>query len=96
MKWTLAYKPDARDRLARLLDGADPAVILAVARLHAVLENCPRSAGESRETGERIAFDGPLVLDYELDETEREVRVTDVRRTDRWPDDDPDGPDDVA
>lgn len=95
MTWALTYDPAARAKLAAVLQGADPAVVLSVARLHAVLENCPRSVGESREASRRVAFDGPVGIDYELDEPAREVRVTDVRRTDRGADDGPEEPSDA-
>lgn len=95
MKWTLTWEPDADDRLTDLLAGADARVILAVARLAAVLETCPRSFGESRDPGRRYGFESPLGVWYALDEAARGVRVLDIKRIDRRPEgEDANDPDD--
>lgn len=96
MKWTLTWDPEADDRLTDLLAGADGRVILAVARVAAVLETCPRSFGESRDAGRRYGFEPPLAVWYALDEAAREVRVLDIKRVDRRSDgDEPVAPDDA-
>jgi hypothetical protein len=88
MRWKLVWGDLANERQADLLAGADVRVILAVSRVVAVLEHCPRSFGESRAPGERYGFELPLGVRYEIDEAERVVRVMNVWRVSRGPGDD--------
>ena len=95
MIWELVYTDDARGQLTELLARADAVVILAAARANAVLMYCPRSFGESRDTGERLGFELPLAVRYEIDDARREVRVLGVKRVDHPADgDEPADPED--
>lgn len=97
MTYRVVWVRGTRGRLAGLLAGADPRVILAAARVTAVLEHCPRSFGESRPAGRRIGFVPPLAVEFEIDDGGQVARVFEVRSTDRSPGgDDPADPDDAA
>lgn len=91
MRYRVDWVLDTRERLADLLAGGDPRIILAAARLDAILGTCPRSFGESRGDAPRNGFALPLGVWYEFDQDERVVRVLNVWRTDRrGPGDEPD------
>jgi hypothetical protein len=69
MKWTVTYRPSARDELATIwMDATDRnAVSVAAEELEAHLKNDPLRAGESRGGKRRLLIEPPLALDYEAD-----------------------------
>ncbi|MBX9624386.1 MAG: hypothetical protein K2X82_11310 [Gemmataceae bacterium] len=85
MRYRVEWVSGSWERLTDLLAGADPRVVLAAARLAAVLGTCPRSFGESRGDDPRAGFELPLGVWYEIDEPAGVVRVVRVWSVDRWP-----------
>ena len=90
-RWRLKYEPKAeRTMLALWLDARDRAAITeASADVDATLAADPRDVGESRLAFEdatgfradvRVAFFGPLKVDFAFSEAKREVTVTSVAR----------------
>lgn len=96
MSYRVDWVSGSRERLTDLLAGADPRVILAAARLAAVLGTCPKSFGESRGDAPRNGFELPLGVWYVIDDAERVVRVLNVWRIDRRRGDGPDDAGDPA
>lgn len=61
--------PDARDEITQAADGVDR-----------LLRTAPDEQGESRDNDRRILFIPPLVVIYRVDESNRTVRILQIRR----------------
>ncbi len=57
------------------------AITTAANRIDEQLSYDPHNQGESRDGRFRILFEPPLVVDYEIDDAKREVKVLRIRRT---------------
>jgi hypothetical protein len=77
MKWTVLWKQAVELEPARLWTDSDDrqAVSLAADRIDAALRSDPNSQGESRSGGGRVAFEPPLVVQFEVNEGDRIVNV---------------------
>lgn len=75
MTWDLVWDEPAKEQVDELLAGGDPDMVLALARVGAVLRYCPGSFGESRGGDPRVGFEPPLGVRYEVDYGWHEVRV---------------------
>jgi hypothetical protein len=77
MKWTVIYRPDAANELARIwLDAIDrQAIANAANSIDRQLAMAPLVVGESREGNSRILFESPLTVFYDVDEQDRQVTV---------------------
>jgi hypothetical protein len=76
MSFTVEWSKEAEDELARIwLNAADrQAVTDAARKIDAVLRVRPASSGESRDPGQRVVFELPLAVLYELSD-KRLVKV---------------------
>ena len=81
MNYTVIWMPAPERRLIEIwTDASDRnAVTSAVSTIDGLLAKRPFSVGESRNESERILFERPLVVDYEVFEDDRQVRVVAVR-----------------
>jgi hypothetical protein len=84
MTWTVTWKPRPEQALARLwTDASDRATVSAAANaIDAALARDPEGVGEGREGNDRILFEPPLAVLYEVDPGDRKVTVFSVWR---WP-----------
>ena len=75
--------PVAESQLAEIwTDAADQAdVTRAADRIDALLAHTPATVGESRTPGERVLFEPPLVVTYEIVEDDKRVNVLRVTHT---------------
>jgi hypothetical protein len=79
--YTVRWRRGARDQLAAAwLAAADLSALTAAAnRVDRQLERDPLACGESRSGIERVMFEGPLVIAFEVYEARLKVVVLDVR-----------------
>jgi hypothetical protein len=77
MKWTVSYRPTAKDRLATLwLDAANKREITSAADLiDRILLRSPLTAGESREGNSRLLIVPPLSVVFDVYPDDRLVDV---------------------
>lgn len=77
MKWTVTYRPSARDELATIwIDALDRNAVTAAAKaLEAQLQADPLNAGESRGGKRRLVIELPLAIDYQTDADDMLVTV---------------------
>jgi hypothetical protein len=82
MKYTVVWKPDAEDDLARLWNSAPDrgAVAWAADQIDAQLKHDPETQGESRAGGVRILFVPPLAVHFRVSPDDRLVEVVAVWR----------------
>ena len=82
MSFHVVWKTAARDELAEAwLASPSPirkAITVACHSLENQLRSNPFEVGESRDGNERIAFERPLVVLFDIDELRRLVRVLNV------------------
>jgi hypothetical protein len=80
MKWTVVWRPSPTNDLATIwMATPDRASITQAAhRIDAQLRDDPLNAGESRSGNERVLFEPPLAVSYEVSEDDRLVTVTAV------------------
>jgi hypothetical protein len=80
MTYTVLWKPDAEDELARLWTGAADrdAVTKSADWIDAALHRDPRSKGESRTGDIRILVVPPLAVRFEVRDADRTVYVLQV------------------
>jgi hypothetical protein len=81
MNWNLIWLDRPLGSIARAIaltwgTAASEAITEAMARLDVRLITNPMAAGESRSGHERIAFESPLTVNFEVYEEERTVVVT--------------------
>jgi plasmid stabilization system protein ParE len=83
MKYLVVWRPTAESQLADIwTNAADQAdVTRAADRIDALLAYTPAAVGESRNPGERVLFEPPLVVTYEIIEDDKRVNVLRVTRT---------------
>jgi plasmid stabilization system protein ParE len=83
MKYTVVWKPDAEDELARLWNNApDRAAVAAAAdRIDATLLHDPETQGESRSGNIRVLFMPPLAVYFRVSPDDRLVEVAAVWRS---------------
>jgi len=86
MKWIVVWPDGPLAELARNYvplwgTPAGDAVTQAMARVDLLLERNPTDAGESRAGHQRIMFESPLTLEYEVHAEQRVVIITRVRYT---------------
>ena len=79
MVYTVLYREQARDELALLWLNADSQLRAAITAASAVLETAlrknPHTIGESRTATQRIAFEPPLAVLFDIREEDRQVVV---------------------
>ncbi len=82
MKWTVAWIQNAEEELTELWLRAENRAELtrAAEAIDVRLADDPIDFGESREVDERIAFLGPLAVEFTVDQKQRRVFVFHVRR----------------
>lgn len=82
MKYTVIWLKKAEDQLAHLwLNAPDRAEVTTAAdAIDAMLRLNPAERGESRSDRSRILFEGVLAVLFEVDEPNRIVYVTAVKR----------------
>ena len=83
MSFTVDWRPTAEDELIRLwVDHPDERneITAAAAALEAALRRDPEALGESRTGSTRIAFEGPLVIAFDVFLDQRLVLVRTVWR----------------
>jgi hypothetical protein len=78
MRWTVVWSPGASNDLATIwLAAPDRAAITRAAhRIDTQLHNDPLNSGESRSGNERVLFEPPLAVSYEVRAADRLVTVT--------------------
>jgi hypothetical protein len=83
MRFTVVWKPAAERHLTEIwLSAPDrEAVARACNELDRALSRDPNDQGESREEGVRVTFAGPLGINFEVNEVDRQARVIAVWRT---------------
>lgn len=83
MTYVVYWTNEADDQLADLwLKASDRADVTAAShRIEAALSRDPFGVGESREADDRIAFDPPLVVYYQVKRADNVVWVISVGRT---------------
>jgi plasmid stabilization system protein ParE len=83
MKYHVVWRPTAENQLAEIwTDAADqPDVTRAADRIDALLAYSPGTVGESRTPGERVLFEPPLAVTFEVVEDDKRVNVLRVTRT---------------
>jgi hypothetical protein len=81
--YSVQWSRTALDATAEFwLRGSSPertAVSRAVETVDRLLRHYPGERGESRDAGERVMFEPPLVVTFKVDDTNRVVRVVGVR-----------------
>lgn len=84
MRYTLAWDEDAEADLAAIWLAARDRQRLSevTARIEDRLRRTPETAGESRERRRRLLYDNPLGVSFEIDASNRLVRVLSVWRYD--------------
>jgi hypothetical protein len=82
MKYTVIWLKKAEDQLARLwTDASDRAAVTAAAdTIDSLLRWRPAERGESRSERSRILIEGVLAVLFEINEEDRLVYVTAVKR----------------
>jgi hypothetical protein len=87
MTFTVIWVNRAEQELANVwLNASDPAAITAAAdRIDRLLQRDPLGVGESRAGPNRILFEGPLGVLYQVIEPTRTVLVLSVGRAGRTP-----------
>jgi hypothetical protein len=79
MVYTVLYREQARDELALLWLNADSKLRAAITAASAVLETAlrtnPHAIGESRTATQRMAFEPPLAILFDVREQDRQVIV---------------------
>lgn len=82
MNFTVTWKPAAENELAELwTTGPDRAAIGAAAdQIDVQLRRDPLAVGESRAEPMRILIEPPLAVNYQVNELDRTVWVSDVWR----------------
>jgi hypothetical protein len=85
MKYTVVWRAKAFDQLADVwLRAAErDKVTSAIHRIEQQLSRSPLDSGESREGNERVVFDPPLVVKFEVVADDRKVRILLVHDTTR-------------
>jgi hypothetical protein len=83
MKWTVAWRREARDELAALWVDADfrAEMTEAANRIDYLLANNPLGVGESRDRGRHVLIEAPLAVIFKVKPAENKVVVTRVWRT---------------
>ena len=83
MTYTVLWKSDAEDQLARLWMDAENrnAVRRAADKIDQLLGDDPLKQGESRSAGVRVMFVDPLAVFYQVQEQDRTVWVARVWST---------------
>jgi hypothetical protein len=80
--FALVWTEHALDDLADVWVAVDPPtrdrIEAAINRLNADLRDDPNEVGESRDNKRRIAFAGPLVVVFQVNDVARVVRVNHV------------------
>jgi hypothetical protein len=81
VNYNVRWRRAARDQLAAAwITAADRSALTAAAnRVDRLLERDPLDCGESRSGIERVMFEGPLVVAFDVYEARRKVVVLDVR-----------------
>jgi len=81
MRFTVAWKPWAKERLAEIwIEATDRRSVSSAANeIDRLLRNDPQSRGESRDEFSRILIVLPLAVVYEIHERDRMVSVLSVR-----------------
>ena len=87
MKYTVIWKPSAKQHLADIwLSAEDRAAIASAAdRIDRLLASDPLDVGESRSGNDRILIDVPLAVVFEVSELDRRVDVLTIRHVPRAP-----------
>lgn len=82
MSYNVGWQQSAERQLTAIwLAGRDRLSISeAIGALDQQLQNDPHALGESREPGTRLIFAGPLELLIEVDDSRRQVLITNIRR----------------
>lgn len=82
MKYTVVWKPEAEEELARMWNEAqDRRELTAAANaIDRLLRTSPQDQGESRSGATRIMFVHPLGVIYDVEEQDRLVSVLSVWR----------------
>ncbi len=87
MKYTVQWSRRALDAVVRYWLPATSTdrreITKATAAIDRLLKNDPNHEGESREPGERILFIDPLIVTVSVDDSNRIVRILNVRRNKR-------------
>ncbi len=80
MTWTVVWRPSTTNDLTTTwLTAPDrTAITQAAHRIDSQLRNDPLNVGESRSGNERVLFEPPLAVNYEVSEDDRLVTVTGV------------------
>ncbi len=80
MSYPVTWVPSAQDTLLRIIFSRPDrgAVVNALDRLGATLQQEGPAAGESREGEFRVLFELPLAVKFSVEEAEHTVTVTDV------------------
>ena len=83
MKYLVVWRPAAEEQLADIwTSAADQSnVTRAADRIDALLTYTPSTVGESRTPGERVLFEPPLVVTFEIIEDDKRVNVLHIVRT---------------
>ena len=83
MSYEVTWVPSAQDALLQIIISrpARGAVVNALDRLGATLEQEGPAAGESREGKHRVLFEIPLAVEFSVDEPDRAVTITEVWTT---------------
>ena len=83
MKFTVSWRPSARQKLAQIWVGAPDqreAITKAADSIDWALRTAPESHGEARVGNLRVLFVEPLVVLYEVHALDRRVIVLGVRK----------------
>ncbi len=82
MIYTVLWKPAAEQQLAQLwTEAADRGAVAAAAdQIDGLLRSNPQTKGESRLPPMRILIVQPLVVNFQIQEADRTVLVSDVWR----------------
>lgn len=77
MKWTVTYRPSARDELATLwMDAVDRnAVTTAAETIETQLQTDPLNAGESRGGKRRLVIEPPIAIDFQAEAEDMLVTI---------------------
>lgn len=80
MSYSIIWSDDAEQQLADTwMNAADPNAVTAAAnRIDYLLSRDPLGQGESRDGNDRIAFEGPLGVIYQVDSAAQQVTVVSV------------------
>ena len=85
MSYAVVWHPNAEAALTRIWLGARDRqrVSEAAERINQRLQVNPLGAGESREEDFRVVFDAPILVEFQVIESEQLVQELFVRRTKR-------------